>query len=78
MTHMTIETAEQLLRRDGALVDIGQLGPDVVKAAKRAVSAGRLVKYRGHWDTFSPHYGMGPLKTIYAWPRHPRFAQQAA
>lgn len=62
---MTIETAERMLRSGEAIVNIGQVGRDLERALERAVRQGRLVKYRGHWNTLSPIYGMGPLKTIY-------------
>lgn len=74
---MTLETANQVLLEDGALVDIGQVDPELRKACERAVRAGRLVKYRGYWNTLSPHFGMGPLKTIYANPAHPRWHEAA-
>lgn len=72
---LTLQQAEDMLNERGAIVNIGQVGPTLQKALNKAVRAGRLVKYRGHWDSFQASFGMGPLKSIYALPA---FAQMAA
>lgn len=48
------------------IADIGQLGPALRRQLDRRVKSGELIKYRGYWNTLSPHWGIGPLKTIYA------------
>ena len=48
-----------------AVVDIGQLTKTDRQALDRLVKSGSLKKYRGHWNTRSDAYGMGPLKTIW-------------
>lgn len=65
-SHITNETIEQIINEQGALVDIGQISPELKRSLERRVRSGELFKYRGHWDTLSPDWGMGPLKTIYA------------
>ena len=54
-----IDKAEQ-----NYVANIGQLSPDAVKALQQAVHAGRLVCYRGCWDT-GESWGLGPLKACW-------------
>jgi hypothetical protein len=63
---MTSQTADQVLNAQGSIVNIGQIGPELKRSLERRVRSGELIKYRGHWDTLSPDFGLGPLKTIYA------------
>jgi hypothetical protein len=65
-TYISDETVERIINDAGALVNIGQISPAQQRMLERHVRRGSLVKYRGYWDTMSPHYGIGPLKTIYA------------
>lgn len=64
--NFTAEVAERVLEMQGAIVDIGQVGPAMKRALERRVRSGELIKYRGYWNTLSPVWGIGPLKTIYA------------
>lgn len=49
-----------------AVADTGQIDPVSLRALKRAVKAGDISQWRGHWFpvTGAP-WGMGPLKTCY-------------
>lgn len=49
----------------GHVVDIGQLTAIDRRTLDKAARAGLLRKYRGHWSTLHPEYGMGGLKTIW-------------
>jgi hypothetical protein len=60
--------ANHALERDCAIVDLGQVPAWMRKQLDARVKSGELAKYRGHWNTLSPVYGMGPLKTIWATP----------
>lgn len=66
MATFTIETALRVIDHIGGLPLIGQVPASVQRELDRLVRSGELFKYRGYWDTLSPVYGMGPLKTIYA------------
>ncbi|WP_155262918.1 hypothetical protein [Sphingomonas segetis] len=61
----TIESAEAALLNGERLVNIGQFSRELVARLNRAAKAGRIVKYRGHWDTHHPSIGIGALKSIY-------------
>lgn len=62
------EMGNRALREQGAIVDLGQVPVWMRKQLDAEVAAGRLAKYRGHWNTLSPAHGIGPLKTIWARP----------
>ena len=62
----TADTAREMIEARGAVADIGQVTPIARKWLDREAQAGRLVKYRGYWDTLLPAFGIGPLKTIWA------------
>lgn len=66
--HLTETDIEEMLNSDGAVVQIGQIAPAIVRKLDKAAKEGRLVKYRGYWNTMSPWFGMGPLKSIWALP----------
>lgn len=70
----TAETAEQMIEARLAVVDIGQVTPAAKKWLEAEAKVGRLVKYRGYWDTLLTYTGMGPLKTIWATPEVARAA----
>lgn len=51
------------------VVNIGQVGPLSKAALDRAVRAGKLAKWRGHWFPIAgATYGIGPLKTCWSTP----------
>lgn len=62
---LTAEAAERMLN-ESAVVNIGQISPELKRSLERRVRSGELFKYRGYWNTLSPDWGIGPLKTIYA------------
>lgn len=62
----TAETGNLAIEKHGAIVAIGQVPDWMKKQLDRQAKEGRLVKYRGYWNTLSPRHGMGPLKTIWA------------
>ncbi|HEY9219510.1 MAG TPA: hypothetical protein VIO94_15795 [Phenylobacterium sp.] len=66
--HLTTYQVEATLSERGAIADIGQVSPADRRALDKAAREGRLVKYRGHWDTLSPDFGIGPLKSCWALP----------
>lgn len=76
----TLASAYEALRDQGAIVKMGMITPAVARSLDRLVAAGKLVKYRGHWDTLLPFVGMGPLKTIWVVPElgHLAEARRAA
>lgn len=74
--HVDRKTIEAILNEDGAVVQIGQISPQDARMLDKLAKQGVLFKYRGHWDTMSPKFGMGPLKSIWAWPKHPRFVTE--
>ncbi|MDE2467617.1 MAG: hypothetical protein KGL35_02445, partial [Bradyrhizobium sp.] len=51
----------------GAVIPvISEWHPAEKKAFERAVCAGKLMKWRGHWHPVpGAHWGIGPLKTCY-------------
>lgn len=57
-----------LALEDGSIVELGQVPDWMKKQLDAAAKAGRLVKYRGHWDTLLAFAGMGPKKVIWADP----------
>lgn len=61
-------TGNLALQQNGAIVDLGQVPAWMKKQLDKQAKEGRLVKYRGFWNTLSPVMGMGPLKTIWATP----------
>lgn len=67
-TYISDEAVEQIINESGALVNVGQISPAQQRALEKCVRLGNLVKYRGYWNTLSPDFGMGPLKTIYGRP----------
>ncbi len=74
--HLTTSQIEAMINEDGAVVNIGQIGPVEARMLDKLAKQGVLFKYRGHWDTLSPDFGIGPLKSIWAWPQHPRFVAE--
>jgi len=49
--------------------NIGQIDHMGKLALERAVRAGKLAKWRGHWHPVTgAHFGLGPLKTCYGRP----------
>ena len=62
----TTRSALRTIVARGGVPNIGQIDKIVAKDLDRLVRQGVLVKYRGYWNTLSPDYGMGPLKTIWA------------
>lgn len=65
---LTTSQIEQMLNERGAVVDIGQIAGADVRLLNKAAKQGRLVKYRGKWNTLIPGVGIGPDKTIWAIP----------
>jgi hypothetical protein len=65
---ITTSQVEQMLTERGAVVDIGQISGGDRKRLNKAAKEGRLVRYRGYWDTLLPMAGIGPLKDIWATP----------
>lgn len=65
---LTTAQIEEMLTEHGAVVDIGQIADSDLRLLNAAAKAGRLVKYRGKWDTLMPRYGIGPDKSIWATP----------
>jgi hypothetical protein len=63
---VTTEQALEVIATYGGIPDIGQISKEVARDLNARVRSGELIKYRGHWNTLSPDFGMGPLKTIYA------------
>ena len=60
------------------ICDTGQLEAADTKALLRAVRAGELVKWRGHWFPVSgADFGIGPLKTCYGTPEAHATVQRA-
>lgn len=74
---LTLQQAETMLNEQGAIVNIGQVGPTLKKALEKAVREGRLAKYRGHWDSMRAAFGIGPLKTIYALPEFAAYVAES-
>jgi len=64
----TAETGNSVLDERGAIVDLGQVPAWMKKQLDAAAKAGRLVKYRGHFDSLLSFAGMGPKKVIWADP----------
>jgi hypothetical protein len=62
----TTRSALRTIVLRGGVPDIGQIDGAVARDLDRLVHQGVLVKYRGYWDTLSPDFGLGPLKTIWA------------
>src|SRR5690242_19425877 len=56
------------LEKNGSIVDIGQVPAWMRRDLNKLAKTGKLIKYRGHWDTLLPFAGLGPLKTIWALP----------
>jgi len=71
--HLTTKQIETMINDQGAVVDIGQISDADARLLNRFAKQGKLIKYRGFWNNFSPLFGMGPLKTIWALPE---FAKQ--
>lgn len=65
---LSTQQIEQMLNERGAVVNIGQITDADVRLLNKAAKQGRLVKYRGKWDTLIPGCGIGPDKTIWALP----------
>lgn len=59
------------------VVDIGQIDARQRRALESAARKGAILKYRGCWNTLSPDWGLGPLKTIFA-PLPPSVAAPSA
>lgn len=68
MTAYTLGHALAQIEERGAVPNIGQIDGVVKTDLERLVRQGRLRKYRGYWNTLSPDFGIGPLKTIYLGP----------
>ena len=68
-------TANAALAKSGHIVALGQIPDWMKKQLDAHAKAGRLVKYRGHFNTGQRTFGMGPLKTIWALPE---IAEEAA
>lgn len=49
-----------------AICDVGQITPAMKRVLERRIREGTWFKYRGFWNTLSPHIGLGNPKTIYA------------
>jgi hypothetical protein len=64
----TADTFNSALEKSGYVVDLGQIADWMKPQLAKFIKAGRLVKYRGYWNTGHAAFGMGPLKTIYAYP----------
>lgn len=51
------------------IVNIGQVSPAEQSALNKAVRAGKLAKWRGHWHPVAgAPFGIGPLKTCWGLP----------
>jgi hypothetical protein len=54
------------LARSRVVVDLGQLDGPALLALRRAVKAGEIARWRGHWHPVpGASFGIGPLKTCY-------------
>lgn len=62
------ETGNLALEKSGAIVDLGQVPGWMKKQLDQRAKEGRLVKYKGYWNTLLTFAGMGPKKTIWAYP----------
>jgi hypothetical protein len=65
---LTAQQIEAQLNESGAIANVGQIAADEVRLLNEAAKAGRLIKYRGHWDSLHPSFGIGPLKACWALP----------
>lgn len=65
---LTTSQAVEIIHVQGYVPDIGQMPKLVRRDLDRMVKRGELCKYRGYWNTGSPAYGVGPLKTCFARP----------
>lgn len=66
---LTVEVLDEALLT-GPMPSIGQITPELAKHLGRRIRAGEVFTYRGFWDTCSPDFGLGQLKTIYALTAH--------
>jgi len=64
----TADTANAALERSGYIACLGQVPDWMKRELDKLVRAGRLAKWRGHFNTGHRGFGMGPLKTIYGYP----------
>lgn len=46
-----------------SIVDIGQIPANQRRRLDRLAKRGEIAKWRGYWNTGTPHFGIGPLKT---------------
>jgi hypothetical protein len=56
------------LEQSGYIVCLGQVPEWMKRQLDAHVRAGRLAKWKGHFNTGHRGFGMGPLKTIYGYP----------
>lgn len=50
---------------DSYYADIGQTDTSTRTALDAEVTAGRLVRYKGFWNTGNDIFGLGPVKTCW-------------
>ena len=66
--YWTDEQFNHAINSGEPVVCLGQISPQQRRKMERWHKKGKLLKWRGYWNTHSPHFGIGPLKTIFARP----------
>ena len=60
---------ERRLAEVGCVMDADTYDAELRRAVRKALREGSLVKYRAHWNTGSPRFGIvSPLKIFYTTP----------
>jgi hypothetical protein len=77
VSHWTIETANEVLRTQGYIVNLGQVDSKLRYRLEKAVKAGKLAKWRAPWNAPLGGFGL-TAKTIYGLPELNPHSREAA